>query len=407
MTASNLVILGGGEDQIPAYTEGRRLGYHVVGVDRLGDALGAELSDEFFQVTTTDPERIAALLGERDVAAVISPASDVAQASAAELNRRYGCPHVLSEAAVRASEDKGYFREVLAKLGFPQPEYTQSRDLEELEEKASQMRLPLVVKPSDSFGGKGVGLCRRLDEFGEAAIEAARHSCSGWVVVEEFLQGRHCSVEQFAGKGKAALTVVTERGLTGPQHMTSASHTLPAELAPDVLTRLESMCATVRDELDHTDGPVNIDFVLTDDGEICFVELGARLGGNGMPMLVRHAYGVNTVEAAIRLAVGEPVDLESHWDPRHVTLRILQADRAGTLHSVRGLDEALSVPGVVDIQVFKRPGDLVAPYTQAAHKLGYLLAAADSSAELETAVDIAMKSLDFVISDDDSLEVAA
>ncbi|MEV1177387.1 hypothetical protein, partial [Nonomuraea sp. NPDC049784] len=85
----NLIVLGGGEDQIPAYREGRRLGYRVIGVDQRPDALGAAEADQFLCMTSRDPEGIARALGPIDVAAVISPASDAAQEAVAELRRIY------------------------------------------------------------------------------------------------------------------------------------------------------------------------------------------------------------------------------------------------------------------------------------------------------------------------------
>lgn len=400
VTVPSLVILGAGEDQLPAYLEGRRLGYHVVGVDQRADALAGPVSDEFLQVTTRDAEAIASRLGERPVAAVISPASDAAQASVAALSRRYGCPRVGSELAVRASVDKGFFRRTLTGLGYPQPGYLQSRDPAVLASAGQRLRLPVVVKPADSSGSKGLTMCREASDLPSAVALALRHSFRGEIIIEELVHGRHFSMEQFMYRGEPALTVVTERQLAGSRHMVSGAHILPADLPSPLATRLREMSATVLAELGHRDGPVNIDFVLSGDDEIYLIELNARLGGNGMPMLTREAYGVNTVEATIRLAVGDPVRPVPRQSPKHVMLQILQAPRAGILAGVSGVAEAMAVPGIIDLRLFASAGDHVLPYTQASHKLGYLLAATEERSGLLAAVELAQKALDIRICDD-------
>ena len=217
------------------------------------------------------------------------------------------------------------------------------------------------------------------------------------MIIEEFVQGRHFSVERFSQDGQAALTVVTERGLTPMPHMISMSHLVPAALDPSVQERLESMVDAILDRVEHLSGPVNLDFILADDGRIHFVEMGARLGGNGMPLLVEQALGVNTVQAAINLAVGKPMAMERHEEQQFVMLRILAADQDGSLNGVYGADEVAELPGVIDVRLFKKTGDSVRRYTQAAHKLGYLLVSAPSREELLARVDGAVQTLQFDI----------
>lgn len=397
MKKSSLIILGGGEDQLPAYTEGRRLGYRVIGVDQRPDALAAQYSDEFICVTTREPEAIAGRLGDMDVAAVISPASDVAQSSVSELNERYRGVKQPSTKAVKASQDKSYFHSVVAELGYPVYKFAQCSDTDALVTAAADIGYPMIVKPSDSSGSKGLSHVDGPDRLLDAIESARKHSFTGEVIIEEFVSGEHYSVERFSQNGRAALTIVTERGLTPMPHMISMSHLVPAALDPDIEARLNTMVDAILDHVEHRDGPVNLDFIVGEDGRIHFVEMGARLGGNGMPMLVEQALGVNTVEAAIRLAVGEEFTVDSDGAGRCVMLRILAGDRDGLLTSVTGVDEVRARPEVLDVRLFKQPGEHVRRYTQAAHKLGYLLVAAPTRDELIARVDSALNTLKFHI----------
>jgi len=393
----NLIILGGGEDQVPAYLEGRRLGYRVIGVDQRPDALGASLADEFVCLTTREPEAIARRLGPIEVAAVISPASDAAQASVAALSRHYGTAFQPSPLAVRASEDKTYFHALVESLGFPRHRHVSGGDAETLLDAASGLRLPLVVKPTDSSGSKGLGCVRDAADLPAAIADARKHSFRGEAVVEELVVGDHYSVECFARAGRPEFTVVTARTLTPMPEMISVSHLVPAQLDDDLRGRLHGMIAAILTALDHRAGPVNFDFVVDAGGAIHFIEMGARLGGNGMPLLARRAYGLNTVEAAIRLAAGESLDLTAHVQQRVVMLRILTAAFEGTLLEVHGEAATRAMPHVTDLMLFKAPGDRVHPYIQAGHKLGYLIVAADTLDTLAQSLDTALETLRFVV----------
>ncbi|WP_426501925.1 ATP-grasp domain-containing protein [Dactylosporangium sp. McL0621] len=393
MSTANLIILGAGEDQVPAYVEGRRLGYRIIGVDQKPDALGASLADEFLCLTTREPEAIARRLGAIDVAAVISPASDAAQASVAALSRHYGTAFQPAPDAVRASEDKGYFLSVVEKLGLPRYRSVHDSDPDALARAAAGLRYPLVVKPADASGSKGLRCVTDPADLPGAISTARKHSFSGEIVVEEFVSGTHYSVECFARDGRPELTIVTERTLTPMPHMISVSHLVPASLSCAVRARLQDMVTAVLAELGHRNGPVNLDVIAGEDEKLYFVELGARLGGNGMPRLAAHAYGVNTVAAAIRLAAGRPPELTTHAEPRVVMLRILTADTEGVVTGIAGADAVRALPDVAALELFKEPGQRVHPYTQAAHKLGYLIVAADTRESLQRTLDTALTTL--------------
>ncbi|MEU7740672.1 ATP-grasp domain-containing protein [Nonomuraea sp. NPDC049158] len=395
----NLIVLGGGEDQLPAYREGRRLGYRVIGVDQRPDALGAAEADQFLCMTSRDPEGIAQALGPIDVAAVISPASDAAQEAVAELSRLYRTAHQPAPDALRCSVDKGYFREVVGRLGLPTYRHAQHDSIDELTEAAARLGYPLIVKPADSSGSKGITVLDDPAGLVGAIEHAWKYSFSRQVIVEELVAGRHCAVESFFADGELAFMAVTDRVITGPPAMISLSHVVPADLDDDVHARLSAAVAAICAAVGHRHGPVNFDFVLTPGGDICFIEMGARLGGNGMPLMVQHAFGLNTVEAAIRLALGEPLRI-SVSQHRTAVLRILAADVDGVLTAIEGLDALRRMPEVVDVQVFKTVGEHVRAYTQAGHKLGYLVMVADTREQLETALDEALRTLRFVIEPD-------
>jgi biotin carboxylase len=190
---------------------------------------------------------------------------------------------------------------------------------------------------------------------------------------------------------------VSERTVTGPPSFITVSHLLPAGIDPAteacIRRQVELVCAA----MGLREGPVNLDLVVDDRGEAYLVELGARLGGNGLGRLVARTLGVNLVAPAIRLAVGERVRLRRPRRPRHRAGMVyaLHAPQHGTLTAVEGAAAVRRIPEVLDLELHAAVGATVHPYDQAAHKLGYLTLVADSPAQLRAALGRALATLRF------------
>ena len=379
----SLVILGGGIDQVPAYKAARRLGCRVIGVDRRVDAPAAPLADRFLAVSTRDAAGILRCLGDEPVAGVLAPAGDAAQPSLQALRQHFATPFRASATATLASVDKGFFHDVVERLGFPRYGYVESPSPPELLARAGRLQFPLVVKPADASGSKGLSLVEDVGALPAAIDEAAAWSLGGAVIAEELIAGRHFSAECFLDRGELCLAAISERTLTPPPRLITVSHQLPAELDGRTSARVQAMLATLCRALEIARGPVNFDFVLDEAGTVYFIEAGARSGGNGMTELIRAVYGVDVLDAAIRVALGEPVALAPR-PPRTVAmLHVLQAAEAGVLASVEGLELPARHPALAHVELLRGVGSAVQPYTQAANKLGYVVVVGDSPAAAE------------------------
>lgn len=391
---TSLLILGAADGAVPTYQRAAKLGYRTIGVDINPGAPGVPHADEYLRVSTRAPEQIAAALdGRDDIAGVLAPASDIALPAQRRLTLHFGLPDPVPAAAVAASTDKWEFRQVCDRLGFPSYRSVAGTPGEELTRAARALRFPTLVKPVDSTGSRGVVPCGAPGSLPASVRHAVAHSPSGRVVVEEFLDGAHLTVEALVSGGRPVFHAVSARTLTPPPFFITATQTVPAVLPEPVAGRLAEMIEALCAELGFRGGPLNLDVVHGRDGELYLVEMGARSGGNGMAELVHTSYGIDLLEATIALAVGDPVVLTPRA-PRPVMLWVLAADRAGTLVDIHGLAGVRAMPEVVDVRLFAEPGDHVLPYEQAANKLGYVLLAADSADALRRAAAVVAKGLD-------------
>jgi biotin carboxylase len=389
MTAP-LLVLGAGEDQLPIYREAGRRGLPTIAVDRRDSGPGVRAADEFLQISTHDGAAIAASLAGRAIAGVATAASDACLASVVALTEHFGVRRWMSPTAAATSMDKALFREVMAKAGIDGPGWVTGDDAERLTAAAGCLHLPVVTKPVDASGSHGAGLVRTPAELAGAIRVAVEASPTGRAIVEEFVEGRNLTVEIFFLAGQARLVVVTEKRLTGSGFVVEG-HRCPADISAEARRRLATASLAVAQAMEVRDGPLNLDFILTADQEPIVLEAGARLGGNGFPLLVQAMRGVDPAQAMVGLSLGETIDLEpvrEDYGLLHVISSPLT--EPAVLGAVRGVAAAQALPGVAFAEVYPRPGELVHPFIRSAHKLGYVGVVGATASEAEARLQAAL-----------------
>jgi biotin carboxylase len=390
-----LLVLGASEGQLPVYREARRLGLRTIGVDRNPAAIAASEADEFLCVSTRDAEAVRRAVGRRPIAGVTSPASDASAFAVRSLSLAYGTPFCASEAAAHASVDKAAFRRVIDALKLPRYGWVAGADVGDLCARARALRFPVAVKPGHSSGSKGITVVSDFSGVADA-VALAREFGGREVIIEEFIDGRHYSAECLIADHRPVFMAVIERTITAPPHAITLEQLMPAALGDDTVARLHDAVARICGALDLERGPLNLDLVISPSGAVHMVEMGARAGGNGISRLVRMTYGVNLSEAAIRVAVGEPIDVQAR-PQRAGLLRILEAPGHGVVTAIRGVDAVGAMPETVELELFADIGTPVHPYTAAGHKIGYLAMAGATAVEARAALDRALAVLQIEI----------
>lgn len=394
-----MLILGASEDQLPVYLEARRRGIPTIGVDGRSDRPAFAHADMWLPVSIKDHRGIIAALGGQRPTAVVAAASDAGLWAWHVLSEHYELPFRFPAGAARASLDKSAFHEVVRATGVAGYRWHQGADRAALTRAAHDIGFPVVVKPPDTSGSKGISLVQDPTELPAALDYAAGFTAPGGpLLVEEFLAGRNLTVDVFMQASRVAFAGITEKRIVPGPRFVVGGHTGPAALDPATRHRLVTDAGRLCRAIDLTDGPANFDVILRDDGTFAILEANARLCGNAFPLLMRHMYGVDTVAALVSLALGEPFDLTPTRDGAgmiHVLASPLPSD--GILTSVTGLADTLALPGVVICEVYAEPGTLVRPFDQSANKIGYLVVTGPdpATAEARLATALSVLTLDF------------
>lgn len=384
-----LLVLGASEEHIPLYQEARRRGIRTIAVDMRPDAPAFPFADAAMKVSTRDAEAIAEALGDTQPAGIVAGATDAALPTWRVLGLRYGMPYVYPEAALTGL-DKAAFHRVVASCGIAGYGWAASDDPGEVAAKAAELRFPLMVKPADGSGSKGITRVTHPDDLPAAITRARDYSVTRTVVAEEFLHGRQLTIDLFRRNGKSVMTCVKDQHLVAGRSVVRRIGT--AQLSPAEHHHIEEVTERLCGALGIVDGPANFDLVLGEDGQGRIVEANPRLSGDSIPRLHEAAYGVNVVGALIALALGEPFD--AYLKPTrnaHAGVELLGSplDVEGELATWEGTAEARDVPGVTGIELYAQPGDSVHPHDQSGHKIGMITAAGPSPEDVSVALDTA------------------
>jgi biotin carboxylase len=383
-----LWIVSGGQEALPGIELAKRLGHRLVVSDGAWDAPGFALADDAVLASTYDvAETVAAARRYhgtvRPLDGVMCIASDV-PVTVAAVAADLGLPGI-PLAAAQLATDKLAMKQRFAAEGVPVPWFAQVESPAHLEAIAADGR-PLIVKPVDSRGSRGVLRLGADVDLATAFAEASSFSPTGRVMVEEFLAGPQVSTETVVVDGVAVTPGLSDRNYELLEryapHVIENGGAQPSLLPAETREAIRDLVARAAAALGVHTGVVKGDVVVR-AGVPTMIELAARLSGGWFctHQIPLHT-GVSPVEAAIRLALGEPVD-PAELEPRSA-VPVAQRyvfPRPGVVVAVRGVERARALPGVAELVVSAREGDVVREPTDSNAAVGMAIATGATRAE--------------------------
>lgn len=297
-----LVIVGANNFQLPLIKKAKELGMetHVFAWEK--GAVGKEFADRFYPISIIEKERILKEVAGIKPDGIVSIASDLAIATVNHVAAKLGLIGN-SLACTMVTTNKYAMRECLSQGGLPCPKYTMSVDLEEISGICGDF--PLIVKPTDRSGSRGVTKVSNEKDMAGAIARARSESFIGGHIVEQFIVGQEYSVEMISWQGEHYFLQITEKETSGEPYYVEKAHHQPAAL-PVLLQ--EKVIALVKKSLTCLgveSGASHSEILLTAEGEIYIVEIGARMGGDYIGShLVELSTGYDFVKGVIDIALG-------------------------------------------------------------------------------------------------------
>jgi biotin carboxylase len=396
---ATLLFLGASVSQLPAIERARELGHRVVAVDGDAKAVAFPLCDATAAVDFSDVDAVAEVGARHRVDGVLAISSDRAVLPAARIAEALGLPGVGVEVA-RAMTDKAVMRAALSAAGLRQPRFAIVHRPADAHRTLELVPLPVVVKPADSGGQRGVRLVERREELAGAIGDAASFSRSGTVVVESFVPGPELNGIFVVRDGEPLPITLSDRlRPAGRGFGVGWAHLYPSRLAPDALAAASSLGADAIRALGLRNGIAFPQLIVGTDGRPQLVEAAARIPAGQMADLVRCATGIDLFELAIAFALGEeiPDARVAHLTRRPIAIRFLTADPGplpvGVIDRVDGLDAVRASDGVLAAGFYVGPGARIRPVEVDADRNGYVVATGTDALDALARADAAAAKL--------------
>jgi biotin carboxylase len=305
MKRRTALVLGTNAGQADFIRCMKSAGWRVVACGHEATGPGIALADEFELVDIKDVDGVAGLARRYGAALVHSVASDLAVPTVVAVSERLGLPHFFDSDLVDTLVRKTRLRRRLAMRGLSPVEFKILRSLDDTRGWSS---FPCIVKPSNSWGQRGVTLVHGEGEFGPALQTAMEYSRSGEAIVEEYLAGIEVSSNLLVSRGRVVVNEISER-IVHPPPLTGIpqGHLLPVAHASDGETAdAASLAENVIRELGVTDGLLYAQIKITPDGPRV-VEIAPRLDGCHIWRLIKLARGYDLLDLMVRCLLGDAV----------------------------------------------------------------------------------------------------
>ena len=389
MKQKKLMLLGGLRYLLPVIEAAHKLGIYVITCDYLPDNIAHKYSDEYCNVSIVDKEAVLAVARELQIDGIMSFAVDPGVVTAAYVQEQMGLPGNPYE-SVCILQNKDRFRNFLTKNGFNVPEAKGFSSVEEAMAETYWYPWPVIVKPTDSAGSKGVTRVNRLDDL-EAALKVAfEHSLSGRVIVEEFIEKQGCSSDSdcFSVDGQLKFVSFSAQRFDedAPNPYTPSAYSWPSTFTKEQEADLTSEIQRLLTLLGMRTSIYNIETRIGVNGKPYIMEVSPRGGGNRLAEMVHFATGIDLITNAVRAAVGEEV-VNVRQKPYNGAWAevVLHSDRDGIFQELSVNVSAVNAQ-VIELDLWVKNGDSVRAFKGANDAIGTLVLNFSSETELISAL---------------------
>lgn len=385
------MLLGGLRYLIPVIDAAHRLGYYVITCDYLPNAIAHKYSDEYHNVSIIDREAVLSLARKLQIDGIMSFAVDPGVVTAAYVQEQLKLPAFGPYESVCVLQNKDRFRQFLTDNGFNVPKAKGFSDIHEALTNLDGFQWPLIVKPTDSAGSKGVVRVNKEEEMEGALQYAMKHSISKRVIVEEFIEKKGCSSDTDCFSVDGQLRFVSFSAQRFDEHasnpFTPAAYSWPSTFTEEQEAHLVSEIQRLLKLLGMRTSIYNIETRIGLDGKAYIMEVSPRGGGNRLAEMLRYATGVDLITSAVRAAVGDPiVGLEQKPYDGFWAEVILHADKSGVFKKLN-ITPSMVGAEVIEKDLWISKGDRVKGFEGANDSLGTLVLRFDSSEDLTYAMD--------------------
>lgn len=389
MKQKRLMLLGGIRYLLPVIKAAHEQGYYVITADYIPDNIAHKYSDEYVNINIIDKDTVLAVAKEKNIDGIMSFGVDPGVIAASYVQNQLGLPSFGPYESVEILQNKDKFRQFLSDNGFNVPKSKVFSSIEEALAQPECFEYPVIVKPTDSAGSKGVTRVDRFDELRPALEFGFVHSIKGKVIVEEFIEKQGCSSDTDCFSVDGELKFVSFSAQRFDEHAinpyTPAAYSWPSTFTPEEEAYLTSEIQRLLTLLQMKTSIYNIETRIGVNGKPYIMEVSPRGGGNRLAEVVRYATGVDMITACTRAAVGDKInDIQQRPYNGSWAEIVLHADRAGIFE---GLEISEDLPAeIIERDLWVNVGDHVDGFEGANNAIGMMILRFENAEDLEKTI---------------------
>lgn len=376
-----VLIIGAGFLQDFVIQKAKKIGYKTLAVDGNPLAIGFSSADKYKVIDITNKEKCLEYAVEEKIDGVLTAATDYGVLTAAYIAEKMNIPGIPYYVA-QLIKNKYLVRKCLYENSVDDTEKCyEIKSKESIEEIKNELPYPVIVKPCDGSGSRGTSRVDDAKDLEKACIYAMESSLTHKAEIEPFIFGKEYGAESIVVDGEVHVLSIMKKWMTEPPYYAELGHAIPSDLSAEIEDKAKSCVKKAIKSLGITFGSVNMDMIITSEGKVHIIDIGARMGGNMIgPCIIPYGTGIDYMGIMIKNAVGDKVewDINSH---EAVASKLL-AFKGGVIKKLPNFSKLTESYGV-EIYHHMSVGDKVNEYHTNLDGCGYIISKGKTVEEAE------------------------
>ena len=373
MSKGNILVFGGSNYQLSLIKKCKKIGLFTVVIDPNPKAEALSYVDAFEVVSGQDFEETCHVVEKYDITAIITAATDKPLVMMSRVAQKYNLSFYSKETAILAT-NKFLMKEKFIENNIP---CAQGRLIESIPE---DMNFPIIVKPIDNSGSRGVIFCDDRAKAEKVLEEAKVHTTQSKLMAEEVVEGTEYSIESLHYNGRTKIIQITEKIVTPLPYFVELGHIQPGEISNEIYTKLENLMSEVSTVFGFDNCGSHNEVKIQGD-KITLIEVSPRIGGDFISsLLVESSTGISMEKALIEISLGQEPNIPA---PTNQASGIFFFHfKEGRLKSINNIEEILNRPEVINYKFELKLGDKTPKIKQVSDRYGYFILKADDRKKL-------------------------
>ena len=364
---AKLVVIGASYLQLPLILKAREMGIETHAFAWEAGAVAKDHCDFFYPISIIEKESILEEARSIQPDGVATIGSDLAAVTVNYIANELGLIGNSLETTALTT-NKYLMRKKLSDSGLPCPKFFLAKQGTSLEE--INLKFPVIVKPTDRSGSRGVTKVSKISELRSAVKRALSESLNNKAIIEEFIEGQEISVETITWEGEHHFLAITDKVTTGPPYFVETQQHQPSLISTQLRDKVMNTVYQALTCLGVTYGASHSELLITPDDNAFIVEIGARMGGDCIGShLVRLSTGYDFVKGVIEVSLGN-FQLPEKPNQDYSGIYYLTG-QPGTIKQI--VDRTSSFPQIVERNIFVKEGDMIQELRESGDRLGYYI----------------------------------